>query len=113
MTTKSITARIAEKDRNFAMTFDGYINIPADGIYGISVNSDDGSKVVIDDNIVLANDGIHARAVEKSDYYALGKGYHKIHVEYFFTTGRRPTLRFSFETPGERRAELPETWLFQ
>ncbi len=113
MTSKSITARIAEKDRNFAMTFDGYINIPADGIYGISVNSDDGSKVVIDNNIVLANDGVHARSVEKSDFYALGKGYHKIHVEYFFTTGRRPTLRFSFETPGERRAELPENWLFQ
>ena len=92
MTSNTITPRIAEKEQNFAMTFDGFINIPADGVYGIYVNSDDGSKVIIDDGIVLENDGVHPRAVEKFDFYALAKGYHKIHVEYFFTSGRRPSL---------------------
>jgi len=113
MTSKSVNARIAEKETNFAMTFDGYINIPENGIYGIFINSDDGSKVIIDDEIVLLNDGLHPRAVEKFDYYGLGKGYHKIRIEYFFTSGRRPMLRLSYETPGQVRSELPENWLFQ
>jgi len=113
MTSKVITARIAEKEQNFAMSFDGYINIPEDGIYGLYINSDDGSKLVLNDEIVLSNDGVHPRGVEKSDFYALGKGYHKIHVGYFFTTGRRPMLRFSVETPAQRRVELPENWFFQ
>ena len=113
LTSKTINTRIADRERNFGMTFDGYINIPADGVYGFYINSDDGSRLVINDNIILSNDGVHPRSVEKGEYYALGKGYHKIHLEYFFTSGRRPMLRFSVETPAERRSELPEEWLFQ
>jgi len=73
MTSKVITARIAEKERNFAMSFDGYINIPEDGIYGLYINSDDGSKLVINDEMVLSNDGVHPRGVEKSDYMHWGR----------------------------------------
>ena len=109
----NITPRVTDLTQNFALTFDGYIMIPADGVYGVSVNSDDGSKIVLDDKDVLLNDGVRPRSVEKGDYYALGKGYHKLHVEYFLETSRRPSLRLTVEEPGKRRTEVPAEWLYQ
>ncbi len=108
-----VTARVTDMTQNFGLTFDGYILIPADGIYGFYLNSDDGSKMAIDDKDVILNDGVRVRAAEKGDYFALGKGYHKLHVEYFLETARRPSLRFTVEIPGERRAEVPAGWLFR
>jgi hypothetical protein len=104
---------VTELTQNYALTFDGYILIPEDGVYGLSINSDDGSKLVIDDKDVILNDGVRARTLEKGDYFALGKGYHKLHVEYFLETSRRPSLRLILEMQGQRRNEVPAEWLFR
>jgi hypothetical protein len=109
---ETISARVSDSLRNFAVKFEGFVRIPEDGIYGFYINSDDGSKLSIDDNEVINNDGVHPRAVEKFEFLALGKGFHKISAEYFQTTGRRPTLRVSVEEPGKQRGELPKEWLF-
>jgi len=108
----TISPRVTDSTRYFALTFDGYIQIPENGVYGLFLNSDDGSKMVLDEKEVLLNDDIHPRAVEKGDYFALGKGYHKLHIEYFQETGRRPTLRFSVEASGKRRTDVPSEWLY-
>ena len=42
----------------------GLIKIPADGIYSFYISSDDGSKLFIDDKILVDNDGLHG-IVEK------------------------------------------------
>ncbi|MCX6327233.1 MAG: PA14 domain-containing protein [Bacteroidia bacterium] len=110
---ETVSPGVTDLTQNFALTFDGYILIPEDGVYGLSVNSDDGSKMVLDEKDMLINDGVHARSVEKGDYYALGKGYHKLHIEYFQETGRRPSLRFTVEVPGQRRTEVPVEWLYR
>ena len=110
---ENVSARVTELTQNFALTFDGYILIPEDGVYGLSINSDDGSKMVLDGKDVLLNDGLHPRSVEKGDYYALGKGYHKLHIEYFMESTRRPALRLTVEMQGQRRNEVPAEWLFR
>jgi len=110
--TETVTSRLTDSVRNFALTFDGYVRIPEDGVYGIYLNSDDGSKLVLNDNEVIVNDAVLPRAVEKFEYLALGKGFHKLHVEYFQTTGRRPTLRLSVEEPYKQKTEMPKEWLF-
>jgi hypothetical protein len=110
---ETVSPRVTDLTQNFALTFDGYILIPEDGVYGLSINSDDGSKMILDDKDVLLNDGVRARAVDKGDYYALAKGYHKLHVEYFLETSRRPSLRLTVEMQGQRRNEVPAEWLFR
>jgi hypothetical protein len=109
----TVSARFPDLNQKFALTFDGYINILSDGVYGFFLNSDDGSKMVLDENEILINDGEHTRAIEKGDYFALGKGYHKLHIEYFQGTGRRPVLRFTVEIPGQPRKEVPADWLYR
>jgi hypothetical protein len=108
----SINPSVSGMIQNFAMTFDGFILIPEDGVYGFFINSDDGSKLMLNDELVLSNDGVHPRAVERSEYYALGKGYHKLHIGYFQTTGRKPTLGFTIEIPGRPTTEVPSDWLY-
>jgi Glycosyl hydrolases family 2, sugar binding domain/Glycosyl hydrolases family 2, TIM barrel domain/Glycosyl hydrolases family 2/Chitobiase/beta-hexosaminidase C-terminal domain/PA14 domain len=108
----TVSAGITDLTKNYGLTFDGYILIPQDGVYGLFLNSDDGSKLTLDGKDVILNDGVRARAVEKGDYFALGKGYHKMHIEYFLETSRRPSLRFTYEVPGKPSAEVPAEWLF-
>lgn len=110
---ESVSPGVTDLTQNFALTFDGYILIPEDGVYGLSINSDDGSKMVLDDKDVLINDGVHPRSVEKGDYFALGKGYHKLYIEYFQEKGRRPSLRFTIEVPGQRRTDVAPEWLYR
>jgi PA14 domain/Chitobiase/beta-hexosaminidase C-terminal domain/Glycosyl hydrolases family 2, TIM barrel domain/Glycosyl hydrolases family 2, sugar binding domain/Glycosyl hydrolases family 2 len=109
----NVSPGVTDLTQNFALTFEGYILIPEDGIFGLSINSDDGSKMILDEKDVINNDGVHTRSIDKGDYYALGKGYHKLHIEYFQETSRRPSLRLTVEVPGKRRTEVPAEWLYR
>jgi hypothetical protein len=113
LTAETVTARVTDMTENFALSFDGYVQIPEDGIYGFFINSDDGSRLVIDDKLIIANDGVHTRSTEQGDFFALAKGYHKLNVGYFQTNSRRPALRLSIETPGKPRMEIPQEWFFR
>ncbi|MEE9430621.1 MAG: family 20 glycosylhydrolase, partial [Melioribacteraceae bacterium] len=70
-----------EKDF-FGIEFDGYIKILEDGIYTFYLSSDDGSKLIINDKLVIDNDGIHGM-IEVKNKVALSKGYHSIKLIYF------------------------------
>ena len=70
----------------YGLTFEGYIRLPEDGLYTFRLNSDDGSQMFIDGEMVISNDGLHS-PVELSHYAALASGYHSIRVEYFQKTG--------------------------
>ncbi len=111
-TGQMINARITDDEQNFALRFTGFLKIPKDGVYGFFLNSDDGSRLLIDNVCVINNDGVHPRAVEKFDYVALGEGYHQIEIEYFQATGRRPVLRLLLTEPDNQRKEIPTNWLW-
>ena len=44
---------------NFAFTFNGYINIPKDGLYTFYLKSNDGSVMYLNDRKLIDNDGAH------------------------------------------------------
>ena len=71
---------------NIGLVFEGYVNIPEDGIYSFYTYSDDGSFIKINDEMVVANDGPHSR-VEKNGQAALKKGLHKLEARYFDSSG--------------------------
>jgi alpha-L-fucosidase len=66
--------------------FDGYVHIPSTGLYRFALTSDDGSRLLINDKIVVDNDGLHGSETIEGTA-ALAAGPHKIRVEYFNKTG--------------------------
>ncbi len=67
--------------------FDGYITIDQAGTYTFYTESDDGSKLYLNGEEVVDNDGLHA-AEEKSGKVYLSEGQHRIQVSFFERTGR-------------------------
>ena len=73
-------------ERYIGLKFNGYIFIPETGNYTFSTLSDDGSKLFIDNELIVDNDGIHW-ANEAYGAVKLEKGFHKINISYFDLTG--------------------------
>ena len=96
---------------NYGFVFDGLIKIPADGIYSFYISSDDGSKLFIDDKILVDNDGLHG-IVEKSDEIPLAKGYHAIRVLFFERNGG-DALQVQWKGPGFTEQNIPAPVLFR
>ncbi|MBE1876020.1 family 16 glycoside hydrolase [Myceligenerans pegani] len=80
------------------------LSVPSDGTYDFRLTSDDGSRLVIDDSVVVDNDGLHgAESVEGSA--ALTAGYHDLRVEYFENTGDN-VLRLEWRPSGAAEYEV-------
>jgi len=71
---------------NIGLVFDGYVEVPEDGIYSFFTYSDDGSVLEIDGRRVVDNDGLHPRT-ERSGQAALRRGLHKFSLRYFDSNG--------------------------
>lgn len=85
---------------HYAIRYEGYIQVPEDGIYYFSLRSDDGSKLYIHDQLIIDNDGSHSTRTIR-EYAALKKGWHPVRIDYFEDyDGERLSLWFSKE--GER-----------
>jgi len=89
---------------NFGAVWTGWINIATAGLHTLFIDSDDGSKLYIDDVLVINNDGLHGM-VEKSTQLPLGKGRHKIKVE-FFEAGGGAGCIVSMSGPGLSKAPV-------
>lgn len=96
--------------RNFGVTYSGYIDIPRNGIYTFYLDSDDGSRLFIDDEVIVNNDGSH-RSRQRKGKIALKKGLHKIAVKHF-QEGGRPFLELQWETSGLKKQIIPESAYF-
>ncbi len=104
---------LAKKQRadKFAFEFAGYIRIAKDGVYTFYTRSDDGSKLFIDDEEVVDNDGDHG-TVEKEGKAALKKGFHKIRVVYFDSGGGN-ALQVLMQPKDGIKKEIPGSMLFR
>lgn len=92
-----------------AAVFDGQLQIPTDGTYTFYLASDDGSKMYINDKLVIDNDGDHG-VVLKSDTVDLTSGTHKIRVEWF-NLGGGYWLGTMIEGPGIPKQIIPPSML--
>ncbi len=74
------------------------LHVPEDGAYTFRLISDDGSRLTIDDQLVVDNDGLHAEQ-GKDGTVNLTAGAHPLFVE-FFENGGGQVLRLQWRTPG-------------
>lgn len=81
-----------------------------DGICNFITESDDGSKLYIDEMEVVNNDGDYGM-IEKSGKAALKKGFHIIKVQYFDSGGSN-TLKVSIQPEAGMKKELSTASLF-
>ncbi|WP_342078280.1 PA14 domain-containing protein [Yoonia sp. SS1-5] len=81
----------------FAARYSGELDVETAGTYTFSLNSDDGSALYIDGELVIGNDGLHA-AEEVQATVELTAGSHDIEIRYFEAYGAQ-TLRLMWETP--------------
>jgi hypothetical protein len=78
---------------NFALQLESFIQIDKDGQYEFSTSSNDGSKLYIDNKLVVDNDGEHGpRQISGSLY--LTKGRHSIRATYFQSGGSKTLIVF-------------------
>ena len=94
----------------YGFEFSGYINIPEDGIYTFYLESDDGSKLYLDDKLLIDNDNLHGM-IERKGIIALKSGFHLIHINYFESTGE-DDLIVSIKIPGKEKQLIPDSYLF-
>ena len=96
---------LADRIDHYAFRFQGFLEIPKTGIYTFHLRSDDGSRLFLDGQLVVDNDGSHSARTRKG-WVALEKGMHQVVIEYFEDfLGQQ--LRLQYEGPGLERQVVP------
>ena len=92
------------REDQYAIRFEGIIQVDADGEYTFFVRSDDGTKLYIDETEIVNNDGSHG-ALEESGDIMLEVGRYTVVVEYFEDYGGEH-LEVHYRGPGMDRRRL-------
>lgn len=106
----TIDVNIARLKDRFGIVFEGYVDIPETAIYTFFLNSDDGSRLCMDNQLVIDNDGLHAE-FEKTKQLYLEKGMHSIKVD-FFEKGGGEVIELNYEKSGSPRQSFSADRLF-
>jgi hexosaminidase len=96
------------KAPSFGLRYNGFINVPVDGIYTFYFNCDDAGVLKINDQVTVDNDGMHP-PVEKSGQAALKKGRHPFQLN-FVEGGGGYTLKLTYSLNGSAPASIPDEW---
>lgn len=110
-TTKFRLAPISPRKQNYAILFHGELEIPRSGKYTFYTCSNDGSRLYVNQKLVVNNDGAHG-VQEKSGQVELKKGRHSIQVA-FFQSGGTDYLQVFYAGPGRDKQEIPAGVLFR
>lgn len=118
---KPVQLGIADKDFNFsklpskttfACIFEGIIEIKEEGYYILGLESDDGAKLYIKNQLVINYDGLHSRMASQSYLMPLRKGFYPVKLEYFQKEGFAD-LRLKYMLPGGKDPiDIPHELLY-
>jgi len=100
----------AQRDEYFALKFEGFIKVPADGIYTFYTDSDDGSRLYIDSIEVVDNDYSHPMK-EESGQIPLSAGTYPFKLLYYQGMGGKGLVA-RYEGPGIEKKPIPPDVLF-
>jgi hypothetical protein len=92
---------VTKRNEWFAIDYTGKFWIADPGTYRFSLLSDDGSKLYIDDQIIIDNDGVHA-PLEKIGMADLEGGLHRMRLSYFQGPRFQIALVLKVAGPGQK-----------
>jgi hypothetical protein len=96
---------LRKRDEYFALTFEGTITIPRNGVYSFYLRSNNGSLLFIGDELIIDNGGLHA-AEEGVGLAGLRAGTYPIRVDYFQAGGER-VFKLMWDGPGIEKERIP------
>ena len=88
---------IDDTRNHFAVLFETRLKVQKEEEYTFKVSSDDGTKLYVDGDMIIVNDGAHG-PILKTAVKTLGKGTHDIRLE-FFDYDKGQSLTFTYFTP--------------
>jgi hypothetical protein len=94
----------------FATRFVGAIEVPTAGTWQFQSASDDGSRVIVGDAVVVDNDGLHG-PISVGGSVELTAGRHPFEVQFFEKDGGE-SLEVRWEGPGVANELIPASVLF-
>lgn len=97
---------INPKADEFGIVYFGSIVIKEEGRYTFYISSNDGSKLFINDKLIVNHDGLHGADEEKHGDIRLEKGVYPIKLDYF-QAGGGMFLKVSYSGPGIAKCEIP------
>jgi hypothetical protein len=98
------------KADRFGLVLQGMIEIPAAALYTFYLSSNDGSKLYIDGELIIDNDGLHG-ALEKQGQVKLSRGKHALLITYF-QAGGGYHLKAYISGPDSEKVSIPPSMLF-
>ncbi|MBN2090070.1 DUF2961 domain-containing protein [candidate division KSB1 bacterium] len=101
---------VQEREDHWGVVFEGYIKIEIRGVYSFFLNSDDGSRMYLADELIVDNDRTHG-TIEVAGSAALEKGFYPIRIE-FFENELWQVLEMRYKGPGIEKIEVPGSILF-
>jgi hexosaminidase len=104
------TSAFKKNMHGFGVIYTGFMRIDTDGNYGFSVASSGGSQLLIDDQLVVDNDGKHG-IFDQGGAAPLLKGYHKVTIKYF-EIADRGGLRVFMTIPDKPKGEISPDMMF-
>jgi hypothetical protein len=90
---------------HFALKLEGWLSVPETGVYTFYLSSDDGSRLLLGDEVVVDNDGVHGMR-ERVGSIALEAGQHPVAVHYF-QYDRLLGLKLEYAGPKIARRQVP------
>ncbi|MFZ6012902.1 MAG: fibronectin type III domain-containing protein, partial [Bacteroidota bacterium] len=106
----TLTPRTQEDYFNFE--FDGYLYINLGGSYQFRTTSDDGSRLTLNNTVIVDNDGLHGAVTVTSGFQTLSAGPQLINVKFFeYTGGQSLTVQYRGPDTGFNWVNIPDAAL--
>ena len=105
----SLDTPLREATEKYALQFSGVLNVPKAGRWTLRISSDDGSRLYLDNQLLIDNDGNHGMQ-EKTASVDLSAGPHALTVNYFNSRGGSG-LKVEWEGPGMGRSPIEPQYL--
>ena len=110
-TTGFPTAKMESVVDNFAIRLRGQLAIETPGTYTFALNSDDGSKLYINQNLIVDNDGIHTPRYVRGNV-TLAAGMHHIEIHYFQGQPYQIALQWFYQPPNGKEQIVPSEIIY-
>jgi hypothetical protein len=104
---------VSSAKENYAVRFTGSINVVEEAEYDLCLHSDDGSQLLLEDTLVVDNDGVLDSPTEACELVYLAPGEYMIEVRYFQSAGPLLAMHFAWSINGADKVIVPTEVLFK